>query len=89
MVRLFPAVCCDSLNYAWAAGKDCRCAFALHYTALYAGLLLRAGCKRKFDVNKYIAKVDSAIRELNDGKGTGPQNNSMLNYLQPKSGRKK
>jgi len=49
----------------------------------------RAGCKRKFDVNKYIAKVDSAIRELKDGKGTGPQNNSMLNYLQPKAGRKK
>jgi len=48
-----------------------------------------AGCKRKFDVNKYIAKVDSAIRELKDGKGTGPQNNSMLNYLQPKAGRKK
>ena len=50
---------------------------------------LLAGCKRKFDVNKYIAKVDSAIRELKAGKGTGPQNNSMLNYLQPKAGRKK
>ena len=42
------------------------------------------GCKRKFDVKKYVAKIDTAIRKLKKGKGTGPQNDSMYNYLAPK-----
>ena len=43
-----------------------------------------AGCKRKFKIDKYVAKVSSAIRKLKAGGGTGTKNTSMYNYLQPK-----
>ena len=43
-----------------------------------------AGCKRKFKIDKYVAKVNAAIRKLNSGGGAGTSNSTMHKYLQPK-----
>jgi len=41
-----------------------------------------AGCKRKFKIDKYVAKVDAAVRKLSGGPGVESTTPSMLKYLQ-------